>query len=532
MTINQPEIKPIPRALAAKSSMYASAPCFHDTCPCGAAMKKCLTLFFSCILAGALGKTAMANPEDLVVKVFASVRFPNPVQPWARVQPAQSFGTGLIIEGKRILTNAHVVAYGTEIYVEDRKGGEKLEADVQTLNFDVDLAILTLKDEKFFNKRVLLPRAAELPRIQDRVSIYGFPIGGNDLSTTRGEVSRIEYGPYGRGIGPVIQVSAAINPGNSGGPAVVDGKMIGLVFSRVQNAQNIGSLIPNEEIETFLDDVKRGRPSSKATLASLVIFQPLENKALRRRFKVDPAVRGVLVQVPSGTEASSPLQPYDVLTKIGDYPIDNLGLVQLKNGLRAPLLYLVPRLARDQAVAATVWRRGREMAVSLPVTRHDHRLVRPYQGEPLSYFIHGPLVFAQGRSDDVPLYARMNRTFYLDNSPLVTRADDLVRFPGEELVVVSSRMLPHASTKGYADPAGKVVKDLNGQQIKNLGHLVELIRDCKEEFLTFRFADNFSEVLVFDRKELEKATEQILDDNGIPLTRRGSPNMLKVWKAR
>jgi S1-C subfamily serine protease len=499
--------------------------------PRGGFMRKYVIWVFSCINIGALTHTVMANPEESVVKITASVRFPNPVQPWARAQPAQSVGTGVIIEGKRILTNAHLVEYGTEIYVEDRKGGEKLEATVQALNIDVDLAILTLTDEKFFHKRVVLPRAPQLPQIQDRVSIYGFPIGGNDLSVTKGEVSRIEYGFYGRSIGPVIQVSAAVNPGNSGGPAVVDAKMIGLVVSRVRNAQNIGSIIPNEEIEIFLGDLKRGRNQGKPVIDTRLFVQSLENKTLRRKFKVDAAVRGVLVQTVSANPESSSLQPFDVLTKIGEYPIDNLGFIQLKSGLRAPFLYMVPQLARDNAVPATVWRQGKQVAVSLPVTTKDHRLIRPYQGEPLSFFIHGPLVFAQGKSDDISLYAQMNRTFYLDNSPLVTRADDLVRFPGEELVVVSSRMFAHPSAKGYADPVGKVVKDLNGIPIKNLRHLVETIRDCKDEFLTFRFADNFSEMLVFDRKELGKVTDNILEENGIPANRRGSPDMLKIWKA-
>jgi S1-C subfamily serine protease len=490
------------------------------------------SVLLSCWLTvGALTPAALGNPEESVVKVFASVRFPNPVQPWAKGQPVQNHGTGVVIEGKRILTNAHLVAYGTEIYVEDPKGSEKLEAKVEALNFDVDLAILSVNEDKFISKRTVLPRAAQLPRIQDRVSIYGFPIGGNQLSVTRGEVSRIEYGTYGRGIGPVIQVSAPVNPGNSGGPAVVDDKMIGLVVSRVQNAQNIGTIIPNEEIEIFLDNFKRGRHESKPILASQIFVQSLENKALRRKFNVDASVRGVVVTAVPANAPAFPLKPFDVLTSIGEYPIDNLGRIDLKSGLRAPFLYMVPQLARGQGVSVTVWRQGRQMTVSLPVTTEDNRLVRPYRGEPLSYFIHGPLVFAQGKSEDVSLYAQMNRTFYLDNSPLVTRADDLVAFPGEELVVVSARMFPHPCAKGYADPVGKVVKDLNGVPIKNLRHLVKTIRDCTDEFLTLRFADNFSEVLVFDRRELEKATEEILDDNGIPTTRRGSADMLKVWKA-
>jgi hypothetical protein len=91
-------------------------------------------------------------------------------------------------------------------------------------------------------------------------------------------------------------------------------------------------------------------------------------------------------------------------------------------------------------------------------------------------------------------------------------------------------MFVHPIAKGYADPVGKTVKDINGIPIKNLRHLVETIRDSNEEFLTFHFADNWSETLVFDRREMEKATMDILEDNGIAANRRGSADMLRFWK--
>ena len=55
-----------------------------------------------------------------------------------------------------------------------------------------------------------------------------------------------------------IQTDAAINPGNSGGPAIAGDKMIGLAFSRLGDADNIGYIIPNEEIDLFLRDIADG----------------------------------------------------------------------------------------------------------------------------------------------------------------------------------------------------------------------------------------------------------------------------------
>ena len=85
-------------------------------------------------------------------------------------------------------------------------------------------------------------------------------------------------------------------------------------------------------------------------------------------------------------------------------------------------------------------------------------------------------------------------------------------------------MFVHKISKGYMDPVGRVVKEVNGVPIKNPRCLVETIRDCHDEYLTFRCAEDWSDVLVFDRKEMDKATEEILDENGIAPTRLGGPD--------
>ncbi len=73
-----------------------------------------------------------------------------------------------------------------------------------------------------------------------------------DLSITRGIVSRLEYAEYYQVTdGLRIQIDAAINPGNSGGPAIADGQMIGLVFSKLQQADNIGYIIPWRRSSSF-----------------------------------------------------------------------------------------------------------------------------------------------------------------------------------------------------------------------------------------------------------------------------------------
>src|SRR5688500_9081830 len=219
--------------------------------------------------------------RDLVVKIHAVHHTPDVLRPWSRNSPQQVKGSGVVIDGNRILTNAHVVRYASQIYVQPNQTAQHLPARVDAITPSMDLAILKLDDESFFDKRGSLPFAGELPRVKDSVNVYGYPTGGTELSVTQGIVSRIEYTDYYyQSSGLRIQVDAALNFGNSGGPAVSDGKLVGLVFSLIQNAQNIGYLIPVEEIQLFLNDVADGVYDGKPQIHDLI--HTVEHAAMRQ----------------------------------------------------------------------------------------------------------------------------------------------------------------------------------------------------------------------------------------------------------
>ncbi len=83
--------------------------------------------------------------------------------------------------------------------------------------------------------------------------------------------------------------------------------------------------------------------------------------------------------------------------------------------------------------------------------------------------------------------------------------------------------------KGYGNPALQVIKTINGQKVKNLAHAVALLRDAKEELISFEYNLRASgETVVFPRAEMMVATDEILADNGI--REQGSPELLAIWK--
>jgi len=471
--------------------------------------------------------------RDLVVKIHATHHTPDLLRPWTKNSPQQIKGSGVVIDGKRILTNAHVVKYASQIYVQPNQSASYIPARVVAMTPGMDLAVLKLDDESFFDNRGALPFAQELPRVKDSINVYGYPTGGTELSVTQGIVSRIEYTDYYyQATGLRIQVDAALNFGNSGGPAVSDGKLVGLVFSLIQNAQNIGYLIPVEEIQLFLKDIADGTYDGKPQTFDLI--QTVENDALRAKIGLPKGINGVMVAQPYRKDPSYPLKEWDVITQIGDKPIDSDGKVAIRYDLRLSASYLVQKYAQNGFVPITVFRDGKLLPINLPVV-NQRELVIPYllEAQP-KYFIFGPFVFSATTQDYLERLGNQRpSSFGYQPSPLITRRYDKPAFENEELIVVVSPLFPSRLTRGYDDPNRAVLSEVNGVKVKNLRHLVELLRDSRDEQISFKFASSgvlTHETMVFNRADLQEATAKVLEENGIRYPY--SPDLRTVWEAK
>jgi len=465
---------------------------------------------------------APATIENSVVKIYATLRYPDPSKPWSKQAPQEEVASGVVIEGQRILTNAHVALYASQVQVQANGSGDKLPAEVVAIGPGIDLAVLKLEDPTFFKTHPPLARAAQLPQVKDKVFAYGFPGGGTSLSITQGIVSRIEFVPYSLSVsGLRIQIDAAINPGNSGGPAIADDRMIGLAFRKLSgNAENIGYIIPNEEIELFLKDIADGRYDGKPAMYD--DLQTLENPALRAYLHLDRTTEGVVVHRPFRADASYPLKEWDVITHIGTTPIDNQGQVEIGKDLHVAFQYLIQRLARRGTVPLGIVRAGRSMSIELPVLTERPTLVRELDGRYPPYFILGPLCFST-----VSLPALGMNSGTLARSKLLQSWYEPPTEEREEAVFVASPFFPHKLAMGYSNPAGAVVDRVNGIRIRSLRHLVEVLRDLTDPYVIVEFDQRGAESLVLERAALIAATEDILSDNGVRA--QGSADTMAVW---
>jgi PDZ domain len=188
----------------------------------------------------------------------------------------------------------------------------------------------------------------------------------------------------------------------------------------------------------------------------------------------------------------------------------------------------VPKLAKDGEIELTVLRDGESKKVRVPVSPDRNLLIPPLKNKYPEYFIYGPIVFTPATQEYLRALGGQGTAMLLAfDSPLLKRLNDFPAEPGEQLVLIATRLFPHRITKGYDNRPLAVIDKVNGKKITNLKHLAEVLRDNEEEYLRFETADK-NESLIFRTNEIKESTEEILVDEGIRY--QASEDLREIWE--
>lgn len=452
---------------------------------------------------------------NAVVKVYCTHTAPDYSLPWQKQRQFTSTGSAFMIGDGKLLTNAHCVEHNTQVKVKRRGDDTKYVAKVLAKGMECDIALLSVENEKFWKGAEPL-QFGHLPRLQDAVTVVGYPLGGDTISVTKGVVSRIEVTSYAHGSAELlgIQIDAAINPGNSGGPAFNDqGECIGVAFQvyRSDDVENIGYVIPTTVVSHFLDDYERnGKYTGFPSLG--ILLQKLENPALRECLKV-PSNEGVLVRrVEPTSGASNVLKEGDVIVSFDGVDVGSEGTVPFRSTERIAFRYLISQKFTGDIAELGIIRAGAFMKVQTAMNPRVHLVPYHIEGGQPSYLIVAGLVFT-------PLSEPLIDEECEDNIglKLLTKARySMARFKGEQIVLLS-QVLANEVNIGYEDMSNEQVLKFNGTRIKNIHHLAHLVDSCKDKYLVFEFEDNYLAVL--ERESSSAASSCILKDYGIPSER-------------
>src|SRR5881394_2007199 len=334
--------------------------------------------------------------QKSLVRITATEVEPDYRAPWNSGGIQRGIGAGFVIEGNRIMTNAHVVSNSRYLTVERDGDPNKYPATVLFVAHDCDLALVKVASADFFKNMVPL-KYGGIPELESVVSAYGYPLGGERMSVTTGVVSRIDFQLYTHSSIDqhlAIQISAQINPGNSGGPVMQDAKVVGVAFQGYSGdvAQGVAYMVPTPVINRFLKDVSDGRYDGYVDLG--ITYGKLQNPAQRKFLGLKDDDRGVLVEtVVEAGPCAKILQPGDVLLSIDNHPIASDGNVELE-GERVEMPEIVERKFKGDSVKFDVWRDKQPLSVTVALSTVWPYLIQGHSYDVKArYVVYGGLLF-------------------------------------------------------------------------------------------------------------------------------------------
>ncbi len=461
-----------------------------------------------------------AEPEKSVIRITTFSQQPVWDAPWRFEPVRKASGSGFVIRGKRIMTNAHVVSWAKQVLVHKYQDPRPYLARVAFIGHDCDLSILEVEDETFFDGLEPLD-IGELAKVRSAVVTYGYPAGGEQISYTRGVVSRIELQTYvhiGNRNFLAVQTDAAINPGNSGGPVIQDDKVAGVSFQGMSGLENTGFFIPPPVIQHFLKDIENGRYEGFPMAG--VRVSPLQNPAFRKYLKIpDDNVGARIDKITPFSPAKDVLQEDDVLMQVGPYAVGSDGSIMYQ-GNRIHVAGAFSEVQAGESVPLKIWRAGAAQTVNLTAKVPTDDRAEGNLYELPRYYVHAGLVFTPLSRD----YLRASAPNFPEGSgseliyELYYRKQEFPDTARTEPVVLAAVLADPVNAnlelRGHA-----LVDKINGVRINKLEDVIAAFEKDNGaqdviEFVSFRLLE------CLNRAESKEANESILKTYGIAKDRR------------
>ena len=444
--------------------------------------------------------------KKALVKVYTSHQLFDYLSPWQYGQSANSTATGFIIDGERIITNAHAVLNSKFLQVRKEGDSKKYKAVVKFTSEEYDLALVEIEDKSFFKGTVPL-KLGTLPEIQEKLTVYGYPLGGDKLSTTQGIVSRMEHNTYTLTNRKFLigQTDAAINSGNSGGPVVSKGKVVGVAFAGLNSADNIGYFIPVNILNNFLEDIKDGKYDGSPLLG--LEWLELESPSHRRMLGIEDKTGGILIKkVFKNSPFEGVLQKNDVLMKLDNYPIEYDGTIEFRKNEKTDFSYVNQQKKYGDNLSYEIIRDKKTKTGQVKLEKKDikYTVVTEVTIEtPPSYMVYGGLLFEPLTSNYM--------AGVIEKLGSVYDREELYKDYKELVVLV--RVLPFDVNLGYTDAENEIIVKVNGEKYKDFKDFAQKVKNVKSGFIIFE-NDNGDEI-VLDVKEVEEQREALMQNYNI-----------------
>lgn len=444
---------------------------------------------------------------------------PNERQPWLNGPAHEGSGSGFYIGEGRILTNAHVVSNSRHITVQRDGSPIPVQAYVAFIAHDCDLALLKVDKADYF-KGVAPLVLGGVPVLRSPVSTVGYPSGGEQISVTKGIVSRLSYRRYVHSSyfqHLLIQVDSAINPGNSGGPVLQGDTVVGMAFQTFRNRENTAYMIPTPVIQRFLTDIRKGTYSGHPSIGITVRTQEMSQPA-NRAFLGVPQEQGVRVLTVDSDAEWQKLIPGDVLLKIDGRPIGVDGRVAAyQERIDFRIIPDLKQVGQTVDFALIRDRKPLTVRIMLPAVTNPGRKGLTFAKRP-RYIVYGGLVFAEFTRNFLQQWG----SEWAQKAPLLLKyiylesANDEAMGPYQDFAVLAKR-LPNEVNEYAAEFENAVVRKVDSEPVWTFAAFAKAIKARGKPTISIEFWGN-DEPLILDRFAIEKANGPIAQAYGVSPT--------------
>lgn len=457
--------------------------------------------------------------HDTVVQIFAQIAETDLLQPYKAPSQYGSRGSGFFINDQGyIITNAHVVDQAVAIWIQIPSLGKRfINAELVGVCPERDIALLRVSSEDIEFLRSELGSIRFLPlgnsdavHRSDEVLTLGYPLGQESLKSTTGVISGRERN--------MIQMSAPINPGSSGGPLLnVVGEVIGITSAGIIEAQNVGYIIPINDVKIVLPDLYTTPLLRKPMLGIL----PINGTDSLTSFLGNPHPGGcyIVEVVKDSPLYNAGVRGGDMLYAINGYRLDIYGEMRVPwSEDKISFLDFTSRVALGEDIHFAIYRKGEYKECTVKLTKTIVLPIRKiYPGyEPLDYEIFGGMVVMQLSLNHI--------------KQLIHQAPGLAKYTEmkhqTEPVLIITHIFPNSQLfKSRTIIPGVTLNEINGIEVKTLDDFRGAVKKSVEgKYLTLKASDNLTKasdnvLVVLPFSKVLEEEKQLARDFRYPLSK-------------
>ena len=463
--------------------------------------------------------------RSMVLVNIVSVYY-DPLRPWIRKTKPVTTSLGLVLEGNQILVTSDDVNHAALIEVAHYSSYQKSFASVVYTDQDANLAILSVKNQDFFQHLRPL-KIGKDPKPGTRVT--GLRIDGvfnvyRDRFRIR-EISLVSR----RGFTDIPMSEFYSKDSFRYGGVLVHGNSV-CGFISFFGSQNKGQAVLPSIIQSFLRGAKRQKnnPAPKSLFVSQGFYLSGMADPIRREYYgLPPNLQGALItKTLPGTSSWKVLKKGDILLSVDGVELDDIGLFSHPSWGRQPaqlLLAMKGKSVREEGevVPLSVFRRRKVISVQIllqPFKLVGERILSKVKGQP-PYLVENGIVFLEL---SVPLlktiYGANWREKTILPSYLFSNFRHYDKSSSDRFLFIAS-VFPDPATRKLARLRYSLLKKVGRKKVSNLQELRQKILDAaKSGRKTLRLSMYGGIPLYLDLVKRDEINSRILKKYKIPST--------------